>query len=462
MKINKSALREITLSRLIKMASASLLLFGNASFAQSSCNTTNALVLNTGYDFTTGSVVPLNSVDPLWRITDLSPACIALSTGYTTPGTNDAIAVAPLVAGGYSWATNPASQWLCFKTATGLNRYNTTANVDYGMTLTRTFKNCTEDDYQIELDLSVDNYISDMNIDGNKVLLSQSVTNNSLYFHTFYTHVSKKVRLAPGTHYLNVTVKNYEPQDHIDNAHGLNVVGNIVSATGGNTLVSPLSDPNCCCSSTPGGSLSCTGNTVKLTAIPTGKDAASNCMFDFVANATIGAGWTPVNYILTDGNFAGPGAPGSTFYVSTNTSALSDTKSQYVPLGTTHVIRVQTTFVDFKGDTCRAVDTLHAWCNGGTGGSYAKTANQPADISEIGGKTTGIKIYPNPTNSQVNITSDIEKITAVQVYDIAGRKVTEYNYSPAASVTVSLEKLPAGTYTIKVNGREAKIVSKTE
>ena len=446
----------------VKAAGLSLMLAVTGSYfaaAQSPCDLTSSIIINTGYDPVSGGVIPLMSVDPLWRITDLSADCIPLCSPYVTPGTNDAIAMPPLT-GGYAWATDPASQWLCFNTTTGYPGYPTFPANNYTMTLTRTFKNCTEDDYIIDMRMANDNSIADMNIDGHHFLFSQPTSNNPSYFMSFM-HLHFTVHLGAGTHYFNVKVVNWEPQYHPSDDHGLNIVGTISSATSTTSLVTPVSDPNCCCGG--GSGSACAANKVDLTASFNSADTARNCMFDCLASVTAGAGWTPVTYTWSSPAVAIVSGTWPALLSVHPSSALTDVQSLTTPVGSAHIPLLVEVMLVKGTDTCIVRDSALFDCNGGYGFVFLQKAGNPGNtLSGITEAPDDIQLFPNPTSTTVTIAAGGDKITQVQVMDITGKQLATYSYASATKVTVSLQQLPPGSYTLRINGKVTKKVSKTE
>ena len=60
-------------------------------------------------------------------------------------------------------------------------------------------------------------------------------------------------------------------------------------------------------------------------------------------------------------------------------------------------------------------------------------------------------IYPNPTNSIVNIKSD-NKFNEVEIYDVLGQKVLSSKISENQEIDMSL--LQSGTYLLKLKNEE--------
>ncbi len=64
-----------------------------------------------------------------------------------------------------------------------------------------------------------------------------------------------------------------------------------------------------------------------------------------------------------------------------------------------------------------------------------------------------IKLYPNPTSGQITIDTELGKINngTVEIYDITGKLVAEYELSKVTSTTkIGLDQLSGGIYTYAV------------
>src|SRR5688500_16449435 len=68
------------------LAACLLTLTGFTALSQP-CNNVSSLDINTGYDYTANNPVAANLPDPEWIVTDLTPACAAVS-GAVPVGTN--------------------------------------------------------------------------------------------------------------------------------------------------------------------------------------------------------------------------------------------------------------------------------------------------------------------------------------------------------------------------------------
>ena len=268
----------------------------------------NSITVNTGYNPITSSVLPTGTHDPKWSVTGISYACRAICSCAPT---FQAWVVPPLVDGGFSWATSSSSQWISFLDSTGYASNDTAA---YSMELTREFRTCVADSVVLNFQISNDNYISDLDIDGGAILFSQPAVFSITNFTTF-TSFTATVYLTPGTHYLNVTVGNVAAAIPM-NAHGLNIVGTLASQTGVNSIVKE-SDTTCnsyVCGSVSCNSLSmpdtvsaCVNTTVSLSATVIGSDsmlsihwtAHAGLSDTTILNPTLNVGTTSAWYYLT-------------------------------------------------------------------------------------------------------------------------------------------------------------------
>ncbi|TXD51194.1 MULTISPECIES: glycosyl hydrolase [unclassified Polaribacter] len=68
-----------------------------------------------------------------------------------------------------------------------------------------------------------------------------------------------------------------------------------------------------------------------------------------------------------------------------------------------------------------------------------------------------VRLYPNPTQSILNLRSPIKTITKVEIYSVIGKKVLEFNRNLEI---VSIEELSIGLYLIKISSDEASYTTK--
>ena len=90
------------------------------------------------------------------------------------------------------------------------------------------------------------------------------------------------------------------------------------------------------------------------------------------------------------------------------------------------------------------------------------TAACPVGINEHSLYARALNIYPNPADDvlQVDASAVKEKITAIEVYDLTGRKI--YAVEPRGSLKVSLgiQNIPAGMYFVRVLFDKGEAVKK--
>ena len=72
---------------------------------------------------------------------------------------------------------------------------------------------------------------------------------------------------------------------------------------------------------------------------------------------------------------------------------------------------------------------------------------------------TAVKVYPNPTHSTIRVEFGNAKITALVLSDMAGRNLMQVDIkNNVAFEVLDLQKLPNGTYFLKLTGSEASLV----
>lgn len=85
----------------------------------------------------------------------------------------------------------------------------------------------------------------------------------------------------------------------------------------------------------------------------------------------------------------------------------------------------------------------------GSGGTYridnlVINENQTASVKQD--NIAGLSIYPNPANTVVNISSDLNVIKNVEIYDVLGKQVIK----TATEMSVNVASLTAGVYMVKI------------
>jgi len=432
------------------------------SSAQSSCAVTHSLNVSTGYDYVTGTVLPAGAVDPEWKITDLTMDCLAKCPTCIMPGpgvSNDAVTVFPDPS--YKWVTGPNSQWLCFNTSSGKPSYGTMPGGDYGMTLTRTFRVCTEGDFLFNLKVASDNYISNISVDAPSSSIFFQPPSDAPGNYMGFVPVSSVVHLTAGTHTLNVTVKNYDlPAPDPDNHHGINIWGTISAASGISSLVVPDAPATCGC-------IDCTGNTVDLHMVQyVGGASSDSCFFVFNPVLTTAVGWKPHHYIVTDGSDVSPVVYDTLTYPDPDEplpplGPVGFVHGMAFPAGQNRNVQVEVFFVNKLGDTCTAVDTLNVYC-GRFGAPATLSGRLHAGDRGIPGVAATFRIYPNPAKDLISLEAGSEPVELVEVYDLTGRKLVARHYDALQVAELSVEKLPAGMYILKINKHVPQVIVKTE
>ena len=78
-----------------------------------------------------------------------------------------------------------------------------------------------------------------------------------------------------------------------------------------------------------------------------------------------------------------------------------------------------------------------------------RAEGRESDRSEIDKVLTKLKVYPNPTNSEINISSD-QFIGKVELYDQSGKILLVRNAKEDKAIKIKLDNYPSGLYWIKI------------
>jgi choice-of-anchor B domain-containing protein len=65
-------------------------------------------------------------------------------------------------------------------------------------------------------------------------------------------------------------------------------------------------------------------------------------------------------------------------------------------------------------------------------------------------------VYPNPSESDITITSANNPISTVEIYNVLGQRVLNLNFSEKFSENIDISSLRSGLYLIKINGSTTK------
>ena len=222
------------------------------------CCLTNSLVINTGYNPLTDSVIPAGSnggtpvPDPRWNVYNISPnadsaisfagniAVTFLPSAHSADVINGATVTGGSGGDTSGWdndATN--SHWISCQNDVKYRTYDTAT---YDMTLGRPFAMCSDDDIVFDLNIADDNiilagdaYVDDITTPLSFGQIAAAPPAYTQYFTTF-THFSETLHLSAGTHILYFVVKNYSRYHGSPNPTGLNLYGTL-SSVSGNSLV---------------------------------------------------------------------------------------------------------------------------------------------------------------------------------------------------------------------------------
>ncbi len=65
-------------------------------------------------------------------------------------------------------------------------------------------------------------------------------------------------------------------------------------------------------------------------------------------------------------------------------------------------------------------------------------------------------LYPNPANNRITITSILNPLSQVEIYNILGQRVLYFNYADSSSEEINISSLKSGMYLVKINDLSTK------
>lgn len=448
---------------------AAALFFINTSSAQSCL--VNSLIINSGYDNATNTVIPLETNDPNWILTGGSALFFANTPAVIN---NPAYALTPWT--GWS-ALDPNSRWISFgPEGIGYVAPLPLTNV-FEMELTRRFSTCIEDDITFNISIARDNYIRDILVDGNPAGIFSEAPNNVGTNFTLFATGSATISLPAGPHEITVIVGNY-PYGTINddnNGHAVNIVGTITGTI--NSIVGPDCPKGYSCEPL--------------------KTCEDECFWKVQGNNIIGAnnifGTLTNNDVRIKTNGTDRGildktglfgwntmSPTAYLHVNCNghnlANGLSDVRFEKLERGKGNILVIdQQGYVYDSG--IKIEDLLHHAAVGeekaGNGDLQQEVEalkqqvqTLMAEKRQAGGamNSTDNLLYqnnPNPFSNETEIVYEIKTMrskAAINIYDLNGKQLKSYpiNATGKGKVVVNKEALSAGVYmySLVVDGVE--------
>ena len=80
---------------------------------------------------------------------------------------------------------------------------------------------------------------------------------------------------------------------------------------------------------------------------------------------------------------------------------------------------------------------------------------QPDGIEEL---SSSFNIYPNPTSTEIKITSQLNGEADVRIYDMTGRCVKDIHVNDMNNATINISDIDNGLYLININGSFEKLI----
>ena len=65
-------------------------------------------------------------------------------------------------------------------------------------------------------------------------------------------------------------------------------------------------------------------------------------------------------------------------------------------------------------------------------------------------------LYPNPANNRLSISSTTNPITKVEIYNLLGQRVLDFNFSETTSEEINISSLKSGIYLVHINNHTTK------
>jgi choice-of-anchor B domain-containing protein len=91
---------------------------------------------------------------------------------------------------------------------------------------------------------------------------------------------------------------------------------------------------------------------------------------------------------------------------------------------------------------------------GGGGFTLVKGSEPPLAVNDE--FASGLALYPNPASDAFVVSSQKTPITQIEVYNILGQRLFDFNFSGSLSETVNISSLNSGLYIVKVNNNTSK------
>ena len=106
---------------------------------------------------------------------------------------------------------------------------------------------------------------------------------------------------------------------------------------------------------------------------------------------------------------------------------------------------------------CYKIKAINGKCESDFSDTVCQTYNHTG-IEQLQIMNSGLRIYPNPTNSRLNIENGQFKIENIEIYDIYGRNIVNCQLSMDNSIDIS--HLTAGMYFIKIKTEQGTVIQK--
>lgn len=96
--------------------------------------------------------------------------------------------------------------------------------------------------------------------------------------------------------------------------------------------------------------------------------------------------------------------------------------------------------------------TFNSWSSGNSGGGFSYTRSSDQTLSTDNFELNKVKVFPNPSTNFIQV-HGLLKETAYTIYNVLGKEIRKGVTSAIDKIDV--QRIPEGTYFLKLNGKEA-------
>jgi hypothetical protein len=100
-----------------------------------------------------------------------------------------------------------------------------------------------------------------------------------------------------------------------------------------------------------------------------------------------------------------------------------------------------------------------------TTGCVSDTSNHVAESVELGVKGVkelgGVRLFPNPTTGELQVTSYELQVTSIEIFDVYGRQLSSHHLiTPSSHHKINISELQAGIYFVRITTEKGVVIKK--